>query len=238
MVTATTQRMRKIAACISAYNEEDTIGAVLEKTIPLVDELIVVDDGSKDDTGLIAEDFGALVIHHSRNLGKGVSLRHCLDTAAEMNIDIVATLDADGQHDPDEIPLLIQPIETAAADIVVGSRIVSGNAMRSMDLVTLASNSAVSYLLSTRYGGNLTDVQTGYRAFSKAALRRLLPHLRSTRFEIELEIICKARMLGMTLKEVPVTVHKREGGRTKFSFPLRLRSLCFAVKYALSPEAT
>ena len=87
--------MRKIAACISAYNEEDTIGAVLEKTIPLVDELIVVDDGSKDDTGLIAEDFGALVIHHSRNLGKGVSLRHCLDTAAEMNIDIVATLDAD-----------------------------------------------------------------------------------------------------------------------------------------------
>jgi hypothetical protein len=117
---------------------------------------------------------------------------------------------------------------------VIGSRIMKNKSTQSMGPLTLASNRVVSYLLSARYGVDFTDVQTGYRAFSRAAVRRLLPHLRSTQFEIELEIICKAKLLGMTLKEVPVTIHKRAGGQTKFTFLLRLRSLYFAFKYILS----
>jgi glycosyltransferase involved in cell wall biosynthesis len=200
--------------------------------------LIVVDDGSDDSTGLIAEGLGALVIRHAQNLGKGVALRRCLDLARKRDSDIVVTLDADGQHDPEEIPSLVRPVQTAEADIVTGSRIMNRKATQSMDLVTLASNRVVSYLLSARYGGDFTDVQTGYRAFSRAAVQRLLPHLRSTRFEIELEIICKAKLLGLMLKEVPVTIHKRAGGQTKFTFLFRMRSLYFAFKYILSLKMT
>ena len=225
-------------ACVPAYNEEKTIAEVLVKIIPHVDELIVVDDGSDDSTGLIAEGLGALVIRHAQNLGKGVALKRCLDLARKRDSDIVVTLDADGQHDPEEIPSLVRPVQTAEADIVTGSRIMNRKATQSMDLVTLASNRVVSYLLSARYGGDFTDVQTGYRAFSRAAVQRLLPHLRSTRFEIELEIICKAKLLGLMLKEVPVTIHKRAGGQTKFTFLFRMRSLYFAFKYILSLKMT
>jgi glycosyltransferase involved in cell wall biosynthesis len=221
-------------ACVAAYNEENTIREVLVRTIPHVDELVVVDDGSEDNTGLIAESLGALVIRHDRNLGKGAALRHCLDRTRATDNDIVVTLDADGQHDPDEIPSLVRPLQTAEADIVIGSRIMKNKSTQSMGPLTLASNRVVSYLLSARYGVDFTDVQTGYRAFSRAAVRRLLPHLRSTQFEIELEIICKAKLLGMMLKEVPVTIHKRAGGQTKFTFLLRMRSLYFAFKYILS----
>jgi len=220
-------------ACVLAYNEEKTIAEVIVRTIPHVDELIVVDDGSEDDTGIIAERLGALVVRHTQNLGKGVALRHSLDMAKKRESDIVVTLDADGQHDPNEIPSLIRPVQMAEADIVIGSRIMNRKATQSMDLVTLASNSVVSHLLSARYGGDFTDVQTGYRVFSGAAVQRILPHLCGTQFEIELEIICKAKLLGLILKEVPVTIHKRKGGRTKFTFLLRMRSLCFAFKYVL-----
>ncbi len=221
-------------ACVAAYNEENTIREVLVRTIPHVDELVVVDDGSDDNTRLIAESLGALVIRHPRNLGKGAALRHCLDWARATDNDVVVTLDADGQHDPDEIPSLVRPLQTAEADIVIGSRIMKNKSTQSMGPLTLASNRVVSYLLSARYGVDFTDVQTGYRAFSRAAVMRLLPHLHSTQFEIELEIICKAKLLGMMLKEVPVTIHKRAGGQTKFTFFLRMRSLYFAFKYILS----
>jgi glycosyltransferase involved in cell wall biosynthesis len=221
-------------ACVPAYNEEKTIAEVLTKIRPHVDELIVVDDGSEDSTGLIAENLGAFVIRHAQNLGKGVALRHSLDLATKRDGDIVVTLDADGQHDPDEIPDLVRPIQATEADIVIGSRLKNRKDTQSMDLVTLASNRVVSRLLSARYGGDFTDVQTGYRVFSKAAIQRLLPHLHCTRFEIELEIICKAKLLGLALKEVPVTIRKRVGGQTKFTFFLRMRSLYFAFRYILS----
>jgi glycosyltransferase involved in cell wall biosynthesis len=193
----------------------------------------VIDDGSEDATGLIAENLGALVIRHAQNLGKGVALRRCLDLAGKRDCDIVVTLDADGQHNPDELPSLVRPIQTAEADIAIGSRIAGRKATRSMGLVTLASNRVVSHLLSARYGGDFTDVQTGYRAFSRTAVRRILPHLRATRFEIELEIFCKAKLLGLILKEVPVSPLARTGGQTKFSFLLRMRNLYFALKYVL-----
>ncbi len=221
-------------ACVAAYNEENTIADVLVNVIPHVSELVVIDDGSEDNTGLIAESHGALVIHHSQNLGKGAALRHCFDLARKRGSDIVVTLDADGQHDPDDIPSLVIPIQASEADIVIGSRTMNMKALKSMGLVTFASNRLVSWLLSARYGGDFTDVQTGYRAFSKAAIRRILPRLKSTGFEIELEIIYKARLLGLKLKEVPVSIRKRTEGKTKFTFLLRIRSLYFALKYIMS----
>ena len=95
------------------------------------------------------------------------------------------------------------------------------------------SNRVVSYLLSVRYGGSFTDIQTGYWVFSRKAVERLLPSLHSARFEVELEIFAKARSCGLVLKELPVGFRSRLG-RTKFSFGLRMRNLYFAFKYILS----
>lgn len=228
----------KVAACFLAYNEDETIAEVLARASPHVDQLLVVDDGSGDDTGAIARKLGAQVIRHDQNLGKGVALRDCLDWANRNDVDVVVTLDADGQHDPDEIPSLVRAIDADEADIVIGSRIKRRGVGTNMDLITLASNRIISYLLSTRFGGHFTDVQTGYKAFSRTAVERILPLLRSTRFEIELEVFAKAKSSGLVLKEVPVDSHKRAGGKTKFTFFLRMRSLFFAFKYILSLRPT
>ena len=222
-------------ACVPAYNEENTIADVLVNVIPHVSELVVIDDGSEDNTRLIAENHGAFVIHHPpHNLGKGAALRHCFDLARKRGSDIVVTLDADGKHDPDDIPNLVIPIQASEADIVIGSRTMNMKALKSMGLVTFTSNRLVSCLLSARYGGDFTDVQTGCRAVIMAAIQRILPRLKSTGFEIELEIIYKARLLGLKLKEVPVSIRKRTEGKTKFTFLLRIRSLYFAFKYIMS----
>ncbi|WP_455284787.1 glycosyltransferase family 2 protein [[Eubacterium] cellulosolvens] len=230
----TTEHGLKVAACLLAYNEDETIAEVLASASPHVDQLLVVDDGSGDDTGAIAKKLGAQVIRHDQNLGKGVALRDCLDWANRNDVGVLVTLDADGQHDPDEIPRLVRAIDANEADIAIGSRIKGRRVGMNMDLITLASNRIISYLLSARFGGHFTDVQTGYRAFSRTAIERILPLLRSTRFEIELEIFAKAKSSGLVLKEVPVDSHRRSGGKTKFTFFLRMRSLYFAFKYILS----
>jgi glycosyltransferase involved in cell wall biosynthesis len=225
-------RMR-VVACIPAYNEENSVERVVIGTRRHIDEILVVDDGSKDHTGLIARRLGAPVIHHDKNLGKGVAIRDGLGWAKDNNIDILVALDADGQHDPDDIPELIGPLQAGEADIAIGSRIKGRRGPASMDRITLASNRVVSCMLSLRYGGNFTDLQSGYRAFNRNAIETLFSRLRSTRFEIELEVFSKAKSYGLTIKEVPVRYHERTG-RTKFGLYQRLRSLYFAFKYFLS----
>jgi glycosyltransferase involved in cell wall biosynthesis len=225
-------RMR-VVACIPAYNEENSVERVVIGTRRHIDEILVVDDGSKDHTGLIARRLGAPVIHHDKNLGKGVAIRDGLGWAKDNNIDILVALDADGQHDPDDIPELIGPLQAGEADIAIGSRIKGRRGPASMDRITLASNRVVSCMLSLRYGGDFTDLQSGYRAFNRKAIETLFSRLRSTRFEIELEVFSKAKAYGLTIKEVPVRYHERTG-RTKFGLYQRLRSLYFAFKYFLS----
>ena len=223
----------RVVACIPAYNEENSVERVVIGTRRHIDEILVVDDGSKDHTGPIARRLGALVIRHSKNLGKGVAVRDGLGWAKDNNIDILVALDADGQHDPDDIPELIGPLQAGEADIAIGSRIKGRRGPASMDRITLASNRVVSCMLSLRYGGNFTDLQSGYRAFNRNAIETLFSRLRSTRFEIELEVFSKAKSYGLTIKEVPVRYHERTG-RTKFGLYQRLRSLYFAFKYFLS----
>ena len=223
----------RVVACIPAYNEENSVERVLIGTRRHIDEILVVDDGSKDHTGPIARRLGALVIHHGKNLGKGVAIRDGLGWAKDNNIDILVALDADGQHDPDDIPELIGPLQAGDADIAIGSRIKGRRGPASMDPITLASNRVVSCMLSLRYGGNFTDLQSGYKAFNRNAIETLSSRLRSTRFEIELEVFSKAKSCRLTIKEVPVRYHERTG-RTKFGLYQRLRSLYFAFKYFLS----
>jgi len=115
-----------VVACIPAYNEEGSIAGVVVQARKYVDRVVVCDDGSVDLTGAIAEGLGAVVVRHGRNLGKGAALRSAFLRARELGADVVAMLDADGQHDPEEIPGLVEPILKGEADMVVGSRYVDG----------------------------------------------------------------------------------------------------------------
>jgi len=147
--------------------------------------------------------------------------------------EILGIIDGDSTNIPRDLVPLIETVRAGEADIALGSRTLGERDPESMNWITIASNRVVSYLLSAKYGGKFTDVQTGYWAFSRNAVQRLLPHLRSTRFEIEIEIFAKARSHGLVLKELPVGFRKRLGN-TKFNFGLRMRNLYFAFKYILS----
>jgi glycosyltransferase involved in cell wall biosynthesis len=144
----TTTRRVKVVACVPAYNEEKTIAKVLVRASRHVDELVVVDDGSEDDTGAIAEKFGAFVIRHSRNLGKGAALMDCFDWARKNDVGILVTIDADGQHDPNEIPTLISPVQAGKADIAIGCRSVRPQGMTARRrLAQKALDAAVGIML-------------------------------------------------------------------------------------------
>ncbi len=111
-----------IVCGIPAFNEEKTIAKIVIRASAYVDRIVVVDDGSSDDTSLIAERLGAKVIKHVENLGYGAAIRSCFNAGKDADTDILVILDADGQHDPDLIPELIKPIANSDADVVIGSR--------------------------------------------------------------------------------------------------------------------
>jgi glycosyltransferase involved in cell wall biosynthesis len=117
-----------IVACIPAYNEEDTIAKIILLTKKYVDKVIVCDDGSTDLTGEIAVGLSALLIKHTQRKGYGAAVRSLFNKAIKLGADLVVTLDGDGQHNPDELPMLIEPILQGNADMVIGSRFIDENA--------------------------------------------------------------------------------------------------------------
>ena len=187
-----------IVAAIPAFNEEATIARVVIGSSGHVDKVLVCDDGSSDMTGAIAERLGAEVVRHERNLGKGAAIRSLFDFAKRLGADVVVTLDADGQHDPDEIPKLVEPILSGKADIVIGSRSPTEGGMpryrrigrRALDRATVAAGHV-----------KIADTQSGFRAYSKDAVKSL----QVTEFGIgvDSEILMKAE--GLRLAEVPVS---------------------------------
>ncbi|HJX69924.1 MAG TPA: glycosyltransferase family 2 protein, partial [Dehalococcoidia bacterium] len=111
-----------VIAAIPCFNEERFIGSIVLKTKKYVDRVIVIDDGSTDDTAQVASDAGATVYRHSRNLGYGAAIRTAYREARNLGVDVMLTLDGDGQHEPADIPQLLSPILNGEADVVVGSR--------------------------------------------------------------------------------------------------------------------
>jgi dolichol-phosphate mannosyltransferase len=218
---------------IPTLNEEEAIRPLVEEASSLFPRIVVVDGHSSDRTREIAQSLGATVILQEFGLGKGCGVRTAMKFFLSQAAEIMCTIDGDGTNIPRDLVPLIEAVRSGDADIVMGSRTRGSRDPQSMNWITIASNRVVSYLLSARYGGNLTDIQTGYWAFSRNAVERLLPRLHSTRFEIELEIFAKAKSCGLVLKELPVGFRKRLG-HTKFSFGLRMRNLYFVFKYILS----
>jgi glycosyltransferase involved in cell wall biosynthesis len=195
----TTRSKAKVVACIPAYNEEKMIAKVLVRASPHVDELVVVDDGSEDDTGAIAEKFGASVIRHNRNLGKGAALRDCFDWARKNDVDILITVDADGQHDPNDIPTLICPVRAGEADIVIGYRLVRPQGMTARRRFAQKTLDAV---VGIKDGNALMDSQSGFRAYSRTAISGLT--ISEWGMGAESEILLQASKLGLKIRQVPV----------------------------------
>jgi glycosyltransferase involved in cell wall biosynthesis len=199
-----------ILALIPAYNEEKSIGDVIRGALKYVDKVIVIDDGSSDKTYDIAYSLGATVLRHSRNMGVGASIRTGINYAKKVNPELIIILDADGQHDPNDIPRLIQPILSGQADFVLGSRFLQGNP--TMPLLKFIGNKFLSLLVSILLCTRVTDAQTGFRALNRRALMAL--HIEAEYTYVQ-EMIIKLYLKGCKLKEVPIKVRQRRYGRSK-----------------------
>jgi len=208
----------KVVACIPAYNEEYTIAKVVLKAMKYVDKVIVCDDGSTDMTAEIAEKLGATVIRHERNMGKGIALRDLLIEAEKFKPDIIVTLDADDQHDPSEIPKLIEPIEKGNADIVIGSRYVKG-AKTDAPLYRRVGLWLINTLNKKILRITIKDTQSGFRAFAVNSLK-VLKSARSKGFGIESEQLALALNKGLRVIEVPITVRYKGVKRASKKVPL------------------
>ena len=197
-----------VSVVIPAYNEEKTIGNVIEETIQIMDslglpyEIIVVDDGSTDRTREVASRYKATVLSNGRNRGKGYALRKGFQHAQG---DIIVTIDADGSHKPKEIPDLINPLFNGA-DIVAGSRFL-GDGRNHTSKLHMLGNYLINMTIMVLTRKIITDSQTGLRAFKKEFLQKI--SLESYGYEIETEITVKSLKNGFKLKEVPVSCEKR-----------------------------
>ncbi|HVO54623.1 MAG TPA: glycosyltransferase family 2 protein [Solirubrobacterales bacterium] len=209
------QRFRgKVAVLVPAYNEADNIGAVLEQMpaevcgLPIA--VLVVDDGSRDGTGDVAAEHGALVARHVTNRGGGAALRTGYRLMVESGAQIVVTLDADGQHRPDEMARLVQPILDGEVDVAHGSRVL-GQADRNhfaRELGIVFFNRVVSFITRT----HVSDCSNGYRAVRTTVLPQLV--LRQEQFHTS-EFMIEAIKRGIPAKEVPITVEQRLHGHSK-----------------------
>ena len=190
-----------VVACIPAFNEELTIAKVIVKARKYVDKVIVCDDGSTDMTGEIAEALGADVIRHERNMGKGAAIRSLFRKAREEVADIIITINGDAQHDVDEIPLLIRTMVETGADIVIGSRFLMEEAVRKVPKYRYVGNRILNVVTSV---DDVTDTQSGFRAYSRRAIEMIQPA--EMGFAVDSEILYKASKLNLKILEVPVGV--------------------------------
>jgi len=175
---------------------------VIEKSLPYVDKVVVCDDGSTDDTAVLAKKAGAVVISHEKNLGYGATISTLFDYCRKNNAEIMVTLDGDGQHNPDQIPDLINVILKHKVDVVIGSRSLKDDKdlpsyrRTGIKIITSTINSATNL--------KVTDSQSGFRAYSKSAID--LIHPTESGMGVSTEILVKISNNGLSIAEVPITV--------------------------------
>lgn len=185
-----------ILALIPAWNEGGRIGPIVEATCAYL-PVLVVDDGSRDDTAAEAERAGATVVRHPQNQGKGVALMTGFAWALERGYQAVLTLDADGQHDPVDISKFLAAYESGAGDLIIGQRNFSH-----MPFPRSWSNPFGSWLLSRVLGTRIYDNQSGYRLYSRRLLEEI--ELTASGFEMEVEVIVQAIRKGMRIGWVDI----------------------------------
>lgn len=190
----------KTIAVIPAYNEGRRIETVIAGACQYVDDVVVVDDGSQDDTYLIAKnsDQTVVVLQHSVNLGKGAALKTGCEAAAKLGADYIVCLDADNQHNPASIPLFIEALATQGVDIVFGVRQFNKN----MPFMMFMGNRALSVIINSFFHILIHDTQSGFRAFTQAAYQQL--QWTSTGYEVETEMIVRVSEKHLRYAEIDI----------------------------------
>jgi len=192
----------KIVIGIPAYNEEKNIAGILIKLKKITQDIIVCDDGSNDQTAKIAEELGAIVVSHEKNLGYGAGIRTIFLKAKEIKADVLVTFDADGQHRIEDLNSVIEPIKNDEADIVIGSRFLNDDnkvpKYREIGIKTITS------ITNSSIGEKLSDSQSGFRAYNKKILENITPS--ESGMGVSTEILIKASKNKFRMKEVPIII--------------------------------
>lgn len=186
------------AVVIPAYNEAERIGKVLQEAQKYASLIIVVDDGSTDQTAKVAQKFKVKVLRHQINLGKGAALKTGCEAAFGMGAKIVVAMDSDGQHKPEDIPRFIKTLKEKKVDLVLGSR----NPSVGMTLIRILGNKIDSFLIARFFGIYVTDPICGFRAFTKKAYQKLA--WESPGYAVETEMVAKAGLEKLSFVEIPI----------------------------------
>ena len=192
----------KITIGIPAYNEEKNIASIITKLKKITDSIIVCDDGSSDMTSDISKNLGAIVITHKKNMGYGVAINSIFQKAKELNIDLLVTFDADGQHRVEDIEKVVEPIKNNTADLVIGSRFLDKKS--NVPNYRKIGIKVITKITNVSIKKKLTDSQSGFRAYNKQVLSQISPS--DIGMGISTEILIKSSSKGLRIMEVPVTI--------------------------------
>ena len=230
----TQKTFSKTILMIPTLNEQEAIRALIaESRVCGFTRILVVDGFSTDGTKNVAEQAGASVVEQDFGKGKGCGVRTGMRRLLEEDAEFLCIIDGDGTNIPADLKDMISLVQDGAADVVLGSRTRGIRDSRSMNMLSLASNRIVSFLLGAKFMRLFTDVQTGYWVFTRNVVRRIYPRIRSTGFEIEMELFVRIMKDGFRVSELPVGYRRRKG-TTKFSFKLRIRNLYYAIRFLAS----
>jgi len=195
----------KICIVIPAFNEETTVGGVVKSIYQAlqkskyISEVVVVDDGSKDNTARKAKQSGAVVISHILNSGSGGATATGLSYAQQNGFDIAATMDADGQHAPEDVIKGIEELIRRKDDLLIGSRLINN---KGMSKVKIFGNKGLSFITYILFGVNSTDSQSGLRIYSRRALQEL--QWETQGYEFCSEMLWRAKQIGLKIGEYPI----------------------------------
>jgi glycosyltransferase involved in cell wall biosynthesis len=191
-------------------------GKVIKKVIKDIQKegyknIIVIDDGSTDNTYAQAKSTGVIVLKHPINRGKGAATQTGIDAAKLLDADIIVTMDSDGQHNPKDIKKLIQPIKNNKADVVIGSRMINNKDMPKSRVIMNKIANLITYLF---FGIMATDSQSGFRAYNKKAYNSVYTYL--DRYEFESEMLGQIKNAKLRVKEVPIKVIYTDYSKSKY----------------------
>jgi glycosyltransferase involved in cell wall biosynthesis len=200
----------RIVVAIPCYNTAPFITDIAKKAKQYVDEVIVVDDGSSDDTAKLARTAGATVVSHEKNRGYGGAIRSCFTAAKRSNADILVIVDGDAQHDPTEIPSVVKPALDGVADIVIGTRF--SDTHNNMPKYRSFGIKVINLIYNLGASAKTSDAQSGFRAYNAKALNIIEPTANG--MDVSIQTLVIARRKGLRMKDVSITCKYHSGSST------------------------
>lgn len=208
-----------IMVCIPTHNAESTISEVVKRCQEFADVVLVINDGSTDNSESVAREAGAEVLTHKKNLGYGGAIKSGLSEAVKRKVKVAITFDADLQHDPQDLPKIINPILSGSADIVIGSRFLEGN--DHVKPYRKFGIKLITKIVNSFSGNNIKDAESGLRSYSLDALKKIVPVLETEGMGMSAEILLKAAVSKLKIIEVPRKELYPENVETSSQNPLR-----------------